>query len=104
MNREIQDLQNKYNQAEEKVKTQVREFIADLENPIKRAERLKNAPLNVKFILDPEEYARDAILVLEDQLRTARGKNKIQKLNNRIRDWKKRLAVLESIEEKNNEG
>jgi len=95
-----EELMKKFEEAEEKVQAEVLAFIQDLEDPIKRVERLKNAPLNVKFILDPEGYARSAIEVLEDQLVTARGKKKIQKLNNRIKDWKKRLVVLESIEEK----
>lgn len=56
---------------------------------------------NLKMLLtNPDQYAKSAIECLEQQMITAKGKNKILKLKSRIDKWKTLLTVLNEQEPK----
>lgn len=59
---------------------------------------------NAKLLLaestrDPIEYAKGAIAACEEQLKTARGKGRIAKLNASIRRWRLVLSPSPAPEE-----
>lgn len=52
---------------------------------------------------EPEKYARSAIVRIQDQLLTAKGPNRVAKLQRKLKEWTTTLDVLLQESEKSAE-
>lgn len=78
------------------IKDEVQRIISDFDDPVKRRGHVNKLNGKMKFALDPVAYAEDAIVCIEDQIKTTVSKNKKAKLERKLLDWQKALETLRS--------
>jgi tRNA A22 N-methylase len=72
------------------------EFLSNEKNRKLVYEKLSS---KMRLLVDPERYATEAIVVIEDQLTRVKSPKRKAKLENKLSQWKKTIEVLNEEKE-----
>jgi hypothetical protein len=79
-----------------KMNKELDEFLSNEKNRKLVYEKLSS---KMRLLVDPERYATEAIVVIEDQLTRVKSPKRKAKLENKLSQWKKTIEVLNEEKE-----